>query len=82
MPYCFAFGCNSGGRTKVAVSLRFFRPPKDVRLFEIWKLKISRKDKELSPTDSLCEQHFIEDDILKINKVVKDGKEIIVQRKY
>lgn len=54
MPYCFAFGCNSGGRTKVAVPLRFFRPPKDLKLFELWKLKIPRKDKELTASASLC----------------------------
>lgn len=82
MPYCFAFGCNSGGRTKVAVPVRFFKPPKDPKVFEVWKLKIPRKDKALTATDAVCKKHFSEEDILKTKTVVKNQQEIVVQRKH
>jgi len=70
MPKCFIFGCSNGyesQRKSPAIKVSLFAAPKDNVLFDKWRkaAKAGRSHKLFSKQDSICSNHFLEEDIIK-----------------
>ena len=61
---CFVVACNSGNRSCRDIVL--FKAPKNNRLLCTWKIKLRRRDKQLTKNSRVCQKHFVEDDIIKV----------------
>ena len=78
MPSCFVPGCKNGYGKNSYKGNHFFRPPRDEDQFVKWARAIPRKDKCLTPKSYICQVHFSDDLILKVdsfvvNNVLVDG---------
>ena len=78
MPMCFVPGCRSGyNKSK---GKHFFTPPKDKLLFSKWERAIPRKDKGLSFKSYVCDSHFSEDLLIKVDKFVVNSENVEIPR--
>lgn len=76
MPGCFVAGCKSGyvkgdGR-------HLFQPPKTC--LNEWNRIIPRSDRPLKETDRVCDLHFGDDMIVKVDSFVIDNKTVEIKR--
>lgn len=77
---CFAPLCTSR-HGEIPKCFFFGAPKKDKRLFDEWQRAIPRRDKELSKKDYLCEKHFQQEDILRVETVMVNGEANYLHRK-
>lgn len=68
MPRCFVPGCKSGYDSARSVDDKrhFFRAPRNAERLQQWERAIPRLDRKLSSSCSVCDLHFINDDIFKV----------------
>lgn len=61
--------------------VRFFRTPKDDMLLKQWAKKLPKKpDKSLNASSRVCENYFLEQDIIKNDEIIIGGKVVLVAR--
>lgn len=63
MPHCIAPGCTSGYKSN-SEKVHFFIVPKDENIRKLWQDAIRRKNFIVRAGQSLCEKHFVAQDIL------------------
>lgn len=68
MTRCFVPGCKSGYDSAQSVDDKrhFFRAPRNAERLQQWERAIPRLDRKLSSSCSVCDLHFINDDIFKV----------------
>ncbi|XP_069673577.1 uncharacterized protein [Periplaneta americana] len=79
MPSCFVPGCRAGYGGKAA-NKHFFTPPKDKDEFYKWARAIPRRDRPLSRTSSICNSHFSDDFIVKVDAFVVNNEKVELPR--
>jgi hypothetical protein len=71
-----------GGATVNQTRARFFSTPKDEVLLKQWAQKLPQKQgTKLNASSRVCENHFVEQDIIKNDEMIIDGKVILLPRK-
>lgn len=89
--YCSVVGCKNGYRgqasrayyvaklsSDVPQKIGFFRTPKDEGLFMLWSQNIPMKEgSKLSASSRICEEHFVDHDIIKHDEIIIGGKTIL-----
>ncbi|XP_069684400.1 uncharacterized protein [Periplaneta americana] len=79
MPYCFVPGCKSG-YSRLSNTRHYFSPPKEKDGFGKWARAISRKDRQLSVNNRICDLHFSEDMIIKSDCFIIKGQKTEIPR--
>lgn len=78
---CYVPGCKSGYRSSKDPEKRhFFSAPKNEDLRSLWDKNIRRIDRELTPKSVVCDLHFCEEDIVKADEFIIDGKPVIMAK--
>ncbi|XP_075539465.1 uncharacterized protein LOC142574202 [Dermacentor variabilis] len=81
MPRCFVPGCKSGYDSTRSVDKRhFFNAPRNAERLQQWERAIPRLDKKLSSSCSVCDLHFINDEILKVFERNIYGDIVVIPR--
>jgi hypothetical protein len=84
MLYCFIIGCQNGKQKfcprptgvfpeNPQKKIVFFKPPKDEVLRNTWVNSIPNNGKELKVSSYVCDEHFLEHDIIKYSETVING---------
>ncbi|XP_067014562.2 uncharacterized protein [Anabrus simplex] len=79
MPSCFVSGCRSG-YTSVDRGKHFFRVPREEGDFSKWEKAIPKRNIPFSHTSAICENHFSEENFIKVDSFVIDGKDVHIPR--
>ncbi len=66
------------GEQMISKKIRFYHPPKDEGLFKLWSQNIvMKKGSKLSASSRVCEEHFVDHDIIKHEEIIIGGKTIL-----
>lgn len=78
---CYIPNCWSGHPTN-PIKRNYFSPPKDPVLREEWRKMIPRDVPAIHKSARICELHFEEEDLIKGNTYIIDGKTSFLPMKW